>query len=345
MNKIELFEKYRKQIPFVYTEDKGFRASIKQVLDEYSDDFNNLDDEPYCHSKSDIGIYINGIKNIIDLSYQGTHSVAFSLFVDLMDSHELSHNLKKRISNDVFFYRMRVFENRTSVSRENMFHIPLDKRGIITTQRYSYPGYPCLYLGTSINACWEELHRPSLDKCMVSALQLVRNVKFIDLSLPNMQKVKDEPLNLERFIMSYPLILACSVKVSNYLNSYKPEYIVPQLLMEYIIYKNSKEELFNKFIFGIKYTSVHINNDFNFPDDKFENWAIPVLEPLSDSKYCPILSEFFKITNPTCEEFERVKEGSVTYVNNEISSEYEKSIFYKLESKLRKRELCKIQIE
>lgn len=345
MNRFELFEKYRGKLPFVYGEINGFRNSIRKLLEEYLTDINGMDDCLYIGFKKDLKVYVEGIKNVIDLSYQGAHSEAFGLFKELMDKHRLSVHLKEEISSieDTFFYRMRVVENRASISFKEMFHIPLDKRGIIRTQRYSFPGYPCLYLGTSVNACWEELHRPLLDNCMISALQLLRVVKFIDLSLPNKDDIIDSTLKLERFIMSYPLMLACSVKVLNYSDPYKPEYIVPQLLMEYIINRNIKKELYNEWIFGILYTSVHINNDFKFSDKEFINWAIPVLEPLSNSKYCPVLCEIFKITQPTCEEFERIKTGRVTYLYNDPSSIYEESTFFKLESRLKNRELFKVE--
>ena len=187
-----------------------------------------------------------------------------------------------------------------------MFHIPLNMRGIIKTQRYSFPGYPCLYLGTSINACWEELHRPLLSNSMVSLLELQRQVGYISLVLPNLKEIQEannekicSENKLRKFILGYPLLISCYAKVNNYSNPYKPEYLIPQLLTEYIISRNKERK--SKGIYGILYTSVHINNDLKFSDKEFVNWAIPVLEPLSDSKYCPILCDTFKITNPTCE--------------------------------------------
>ena len=259
--------------------------------------------------------------------------------------------IKKELSgsDEKIFYRMRVFENRNFVDYKEMFHVPLDMRGIIKTQRYSFPGYPCLYLGTSINACWEELHRPLLSNSMISLLELQKQVGFISLVLPNIKEIQESDNEnicyknkLRKFILGYPLLISCYAKVNDYSNTYKPEYLIPQLLTEYIIWRNMDKKPWRK-IFGILYTSAHINNDFNFSDKEFINWAIPVLDPLSGSKYCPILCDTFKITKPTCEEFENIKTGNLTFLSGSLSSNYEASIFYGLESRLKKSDLFKIE--
>lgn len=343
MDKFELFEKYQRKLPFSYSETIGFRNSVREILDNYFADINSMCNEPCSGLKDKIGIYTEGIKNILDLSYKGLHSLAFYEFKKLMCDYNFSKFLKEEIIDSKYLYRMRIMENRTSTSYKDMFHIPLNKRGLIKTQRYSYPGYPCLYLGTSINACWEELHRPTLENCMISALKLERTIKCIDLSIPNMLDIEENPTKLERFLVNFPLILTCSIKVLNYLDTYKPEYIVPQLLMEYIIDYNKDKQDFKDFIFGVSYTSVHINNEFKYSNNEFVNWAIPVLAPLTDSPYCTILSNLFKITNPTCDEFERIKIGNLTFLSGESHSAYEDSSFFFLENRLKHRDFFKIQ--
>lgn len=348
MTQFELFEKYRAKLPFAYTESDGFIPSINQILMEYYSDIKKLDEKLLVEKYEEvIKLYIDGIMEILNLSYQGLHALAFNKFKELMCDYRLSQFLQEKIENEKILYRMRIMENRTSVSFKDMFHIPLNKRGIIKTQRYSSPGYPCLYLGTTINACWEELHRPTLDNCMISALRLERTIKCIDLSLPNKKEIEKETaedqIKLTRFFMNFPLILTCSVKVLNYSDTYKPEYIIPQLLMEYIIDYNKDKNYYTQFLFGIFYTSVHINNEFKYSDKEFINWAIPVLEPLSDSQYCPILSEHFTITDPTCDEFERIKIGNLTFLSSEPKSAYEASSFFFLENRLKHRDFFKIQ--
>ena len=47
-------------------------------------------------------------------------------------------------------------------SKDEMFHIPYDKRNLVGNQRFSLSGLPCLYLGGSSYICWEELGRKDL---------------------------------------------------------------------------------------------------------------------------------------------------------------------------------------
>jgi hypothetical protein len=356
MDRFDLFKKYRGKLPFAYNATKGFRNSIRQILEEFKDDIVNID----IHERrkildiddiENLNKYINGINKIIDLLYQGLHSIAFNEFKSLMEKEGMFIPIKKELSgsDEKIFYRMRVFESRNYVDYKEMFHVPLDMRGIIKTQRYSFPGYPCLYLGTSINACWEELHRPLLSNSMISMLKLQKQVGFISLVLPNIKEIQESnneticyENKLRKFILGYPLLISCYAKVNDYSNTYKPEYLIPQLLTEYIISRNMDHKPKEK-IFGILYTSAHINNDFNFSDKEFINWAIPVLDPLSGSKYCPILCNTFKITKPTCEEFENIKTGNLTFLSNRPSSNYEASSFFKLESRLKNSELFKIE--
>ncbi|MFW1494652.1 hypothetical protein ACEV9S_24505, partial [Vibrio parahaemolyticus] len=50
--------------------------------------------------------------------------------------------------------------------------------------------------------------------------------------------------------MTWPLIAACSIRVKNPSDNFKPEYIIPQLLLQWARdYKS---------IDGIRYTSTHI---------------------------------------------------------------------------------------
>jgi hypothetical protein len=53
-------------------------------------------------------------------------------------------------------------------SREDMFHIPFEKRQLVKDQRYSIHGIPSIYLGSSIYDCYLELGKPSLDEFWVS---------------------------------------------------------------------------------------------------------------------------------------------------------------------------------
>jgi hypothetical protein len=91
--------------------------------------------------------------------------------------------------------------------------------------------------------------------------------------------------------------------VVNAEDTYKPEYIVPQLIIEWLL-KNR-----NRKIDGVCYTSTHINDEFDFPDDKFLNYAIPVYSVDARMKYCKKLCKLFKVTSPTTNDIEKLKSG------------------------------------
>lgn len=62
-----------------------------------------------------------------------------------------------------------------------MFHIPITMRRQVGTERYSIPGYPCLYLGNSIYVCWEEMNRPLMSSCWVSRLKNTEELELEEL--------------------------------------------------------------------------------------------------------------------------------------------------------------------
>ena len=143
MDRFELFNKYRDKLPFAYNETQGFRSSIKQILEDFNADITNMDaaERIKILDSDDIvnlNKYISGINKIIDLLYEGLHSKAFDKLRDLMDNEGMFIPVKKELSgsDDRIFYRMRVFENRNHVDYKEMFHIPLNMRGIIKTQTY-----------------------------------------------------------------------------------------------------------------------------------------------------------------------------------------------------------------
>ena len=211
-------------------------------------------------------------------------------------------------------------------------HIPFSKRGEVKTQRYSVPGFPCLYLGKSLYGCWEEMRRPDFGKVMVSRVVSTQNIELLDLRVPTFGKWNESICDS---ILFFPLIIASMFQVRDNSATYKPEYLVPQLITEWVI---TQKQLYRKTksnIIGIIYTSVHKNPDFNFPADVFDNVAIPVLKPLNNEPvdYCPILSELFEITPPTYYDLETLRLGKA-HVSGEdgLTTEMNKENSYAISS-------------
>ena len=147
------------------------------------------------------------------------------------------------------YFRIRENPAYSLYRREEIFHIPFERRSAVSNQRFSVSGYPCLYLGSSIYCCWEETNRPNVDTCNVVSMRNTRGLRFIDLSIPGL----DEDGFSERSVYQLVLPLACSLRVSDPGVSFKAEYIIPQNVLSCIISRGG-EEAGNPPFDGIIYT-------------------------------------------------------------------------------------------
>lgn len=278
-----------------------YRDTLSKILKTYVENLSSIDEDEKIHNWEkhirNVDNIVKRLKDIAMASYKGQPSSAYNKFKYLIK--DFSNNLIFTILNkDTHFYRMRVFEKqRTNITYEDMFHIPINKRRTVKTQRYSTPGYPCLYLGTSIYSCWEEMCRPFMNNCWVSLLKNTENLNLLDLRFPSEEIFTN---NFQKYIYVFPFIISCMIPVKNVDDIYKPEYIIPQLFIEWIINNENYD--------GIFYTISHKNNDFDYSLRKNENIAIPIKSPLDKAKYCPILKRMFLITNPANNEIEQLRD-------------------------------------
>ena len=145
-----------------------------------------------------------------------------------MPEEYLYKNLIIQDSSINTLYKMRVGTNHTYTSDE-MFHIPFNLRGLVSTNRYSIPGLPCVYLGSSPLTCWEELNKPDLNTIQTS-LYITKDIRYMDLSTPpgaainniisfhsfngiSDRGMKNKYKELISYIVVWPLMAACSIRV------------------------------------------------------------------------------------------------------------------------------------
>lgn len=87
-----------------------------------------------------------------------------------------------------------------------MFHINLDNRVIVSSERYSFPGLPCLYLGTSSFVCWVEMDCPKLEDFQVARIiKKEQNVKVLDLCILPKEELKIS------FIFDFGILRLCII--------------------------------------------------------------------------------------------------------------------------------------
>ena len=209
---------------------------------------------------------------------------------DISSIEEPEQFYRARIGSDVLF------------TREEMFHIPFEKRHLVSSQRYSLPGIPCLYLANSTYLCWEELGKPDFDSVQFSRYDLHDcKLKFLNLNhtsqaLSIIGFDKDGDLEemseflIIRFIATWTLQAAVSNVVLHKNAPFKPEYIIPQLLLQWIVNHNE--------IDGVRFFSTKYNG--KTPVLHFGNFSNLVI-PIKKSKvkgYCDELKSKIKLTNP-----------------------------------------------
>lgn len=345
MTKDELYDKIIAMLPVENKNNKEFRVLLSEsfrVYQGYLDDTQEVDNA----IKSEVKHICETLRDIVKAQYKGLHSQAFkklsNLFLGTPGHNGLSEVLPVSVLGEhSSFFRARIQNGNTKFTYKDMFHIPFDKRGIIKTQRYSFPGYPCLYVGATTYACWEELHRVDFDTCMFSRIETQKQIALLNLQIPSKKKYDD---NIKAVLFLMPLLIASMVIVKNSDDVFKPEYIVPQLITEWLISHNDKKETKknNAMIYGIRYTSSLKTDEFEFPSWTLNNIALFPIDTLTNKKYCPKLSDTFYITSPTCNEYEKLKcgydidYGHAGYASREeeLAANFKSSDFYNLEKRL-----------
>ena len=313
--------------------------TIKEALIAYRDFIKSDSIDQSILSSGNIAEIDTICNNIIsaDEDFQNGYILGcYNKLYELLKSSKFSNPIFRLCEKgkNSCFYRMRACPDEYLFSKDDLFHIPFDKRRKVSNQRFSLSGYPCLYLGSSIYVCWEELNRPHIDNANIVCIKSCQPIKLIDLRMPNnINDVSD--------YYRIPLIIACSVQVQDTTAPYKPEYVIPQALLHAMIYMNSKRNTFFN-INGIIYYSSRLRSPqrlFFHTDSLYENIVIPTIEnfdPIRKKQYkfCPILCDMFEITEPVsltkyrlCKDLKRTS----TYPQNYQWDEYEKTILCELE--------------
>lgn len=222
------------------------------------------------------------------------------LYIHNMDASKYG-NIQKYMKTELFKGRKK--QKNKSFSQRDMLHIRFDEREIIRTNRFSIPGVPCLYLGSSIYVVWEELDRMSMDDLCISKYKMEAPFKILDLTLGQysilalINEVFKEGAHsnttstfifeniFEKYLLTNLFKIACTIYVEQTERGFKSEYIVPQLLLQGIINLGIAD--------GVRYSSVkslHAN-------EIAINYAFPAIKDSSDP-YSWKIVEGFKATAP-----------------------------------------------
>ena len=137
---------------------------------------------------------------------------------------------------DLFRCRKNIDKNRPF--DEEMFHIPFNMRHIIGNYRYSISGFPCLYLGDSIDCCLAELDLIDCSDVVMAKYELMETVQYYDFSMN--EKFFEYETNI--FLKIVLLELFCGVQINhdNIFDNAKffSFYVIPQLVTACIASKS-----------------------------------------------------------------------------------------------------------
>lgn len=170
------------------------------------------------------------------------------------------------------YYRIRAINdgNPFPLISKELFHIPFKKNYLVGTERYSMPGHPCLYLSSQAELCWYECGKPQ--KFAISRFDIPQSedcyLKFIDFSQKLVELMHSfvtwSPIEEDRdkirqyllkYICTYPLRAACSIVVEHPGSKFIEEYIIPQLLLQWVLNDADFD--------GIRYESCNSSDEVN----------------------------------------------------------------------------------
>ena len=212
------------------------------------------------------------------------------------------------------FFRIRAVKAQDTRIENNayeLFHIPVTKRQFISNERFSLSGFPTLYLATALPLAWQECGYPekyywSEFRCSellgtdesadnpLGKMRLLALYSPHEIAIWGMSLKYNEPelwiAVIRRYLAIYPLVLACSFANANGGTPFKQEYIIPQMLMQWV-YRHKRK------CSGISYFSCM--DDSTIPDKwNAYNIALPAVKPYDENGYSNKLQELFDWNKP-----------------------------------------------
>lgn len=316
------------QLPITYKKEVGFKDSTGKILSGYIKLLKSYRcDDEIIKKVSDFRKYY---MQMMSCYYRGQHAKAYQKFKTSLKQLDVNEGMFLVPIKERDFYRARICDNSKGYALEEMWHIPFDKRGIVKTERFSFPGLPCLYFGASAYSCWIEMNCPEYNAFQVAHARCVEenigDAMIFDISItPSyMQQLisKGSVENINTYLLLWPVIAMSMVQVSDKDAYFKPEYIFPQFLMEYI----SSGELKTRNVIGIKYASTKVSSaeQYNSPNRTYACYVFPTSTNM-DRKYDDIrIQKYFKLTGTISGTNQNMLSYGISKINSRLFAEFAK---------------------
>ena len=191
---------------------------------------------------------------------RGHIAKAMNLAIDLLEEHAEDMLSCWCRRGDCRLFRIRSGDHRVRdngqdeqrESRTRLFHISMKEREKISSCRFSLAGTPCLYLSTGLELAWYECGMPNkFSYCQFRLSEESESLRLLDLSerpAALLSSLVNSILNYQRqgkvherayraiahYILTYPIVAACSLRVRDRECNYVEEYTFPQMLMQWV---------------------------------------------------------------------------------------------------------------
>jgi hypothetical protein len=294
---------------FLHSHFEKFDKELETLLSKQGDD-RIFDQQIYRElrgRKETVHKFYRAILGTLKAYSNGEILTAHRIFEDKMN--EMQDCMPFLNLKEYRLFRIRADDEKPSYKRKELFHIPFEKTNLMRANRYSVPGFPCLYLGASaysdsgLPLCWFECNLPNkfywaeFEITNSAPTFLVIDFVYSPFSSPSMarwylnQARKKAPIittELLNFIMTYPLIAACSlIKGDKSGDYFVAEYIVPQMLLLWV--QN------NNICNGIAYPSASQSGETR--ESTSYNVAIPA-RLIKEQGHCSKLKKEFRVSKP-----------------------------------------------
>ena len=254
----------------------------------------------------------------VDCTQQGRHDRAWQLMDDILDEHvgvlrmmSLRHAYKVVASQS--WYRLTTWSD--AKTRRDVFHLPFEKAA--ASYRFSRPGRPAIYLGNNAYVCWLECQGPVLESCRMARFEIDMRGDEYFLDLPanhacyldpisisaamqrvgrsDPRKIANSPYlddvvgELVEYLSLWPLLMAISVQKLQPAPADPPEYLIPQLLMRWVLEQKN--------MLGIRYFTSKFDRTSN-SNDLSINVVLPTRTTDKAYGFCDFLADRVRCTPP-----------------------------------------------
>ncbi len=304
----------------------------------------------------------NSIISALDEYLSGSAGKAYDKIEEMMQNQFVQENIihlkvplntyYTQQNNSRSLFRVRYNDHHLS-ERSEVFHIPFEKRHLVKNQRYSIAGIPCLYLGTSLYVCWQEMGKPDFSKLYLSYFKINKDNRYGEINVLNLAYSLEtlRPENIEYFFTQelrnhdrdkakaylsfWPILLASSFNAEFQDAHFTVEYVIPNLILQWI----SKEK---RPVSGVMYLSTKTAKLRN--SDKGINFVFPPDTKNVDEGFCEKLQNVFNWSKPiSWQLLDTIQYGEHSAFNkmpfsgnieHGLIKNYKATKFYEMEQKL-----------